>query len=97
MGTGATGASGAQLLAAVSTEAGELLAAHGLHSPSPRFGKRAAPSLHGFQTILQTVLKRERSTSVLDDSSNSGPAIRLYREGRATGPTEDRSRRMEKS
>jgi hypothetical protein len=26
----------------------------------------------------------------LDDLSNSGPAVRLYREGRATGPPEDR-------
>jgi len=33
----------------------------------------------------------------VDDLSNSGPAVRLYREGRATGPPEDRYRRIEKS
>jgi hypothetical protein len=48
-------------------------------------------------TIFQTVLKRGGSQNFLDDLSNSGPAVRLYREGRATGPPEDRYRRMEKS
>jgi hypothetical protein len=33
----------------------------------------------------------------LDDLSNSGPAVRLYREGRATGPPEDRYRIKEKA
>ena len=38
-----------------------------------------------------------KKQNFLDDLSNSGPAVRLYREGRATGPSEDRYRRMEKS
>jgi hypothetical protein len=29
--------------------------------------------------------------------SNSGPAVRLYHDGRATGPPENHYRRMEKS
>jgi len=41
--------------------------------------------------------KARKKQNFLDDLSNSGPAVRLYREGRATGPPEDRYRRMEKS
>jgi hypothetical protein len=33
---------------------------------------------------------KARKQNVLDDLSNSGPAVRLYREGRPTGPPEDR-------
>jgi hypothetical protein len=34
-----------------------------------------------------------RTKKILDDLSNSGPAVRLYGEGRATGPPEDRYRK----
>jgi hypothetical protein len=39
--------------------------------------------------------KARKKQNFLDDLS--GPAVRLYREGRATGPPEDRYSRMEKS
>jgi hypothetical protein len=32
-----------------------------------------------------------QEAKLLDGLSNSGPAVRLYREGRATGPPEDKS------
>jgi hypothetical protein len=41
--------------------------------------------------------KVRKKQNFLDDLSNSGPAVRLDREGRATGPPEDRYRSMEKS
>ena len=40
--------------------------------------------------------KARKKQNFLGDLSNSGPAVRLYREGRATGPPEDRYERMEK-
>jgi hypothetical protein len=38
-----------------------------------------------------------KKQNFLDGVSNSNPAVRLYREGRATGPPEDRYRMKEKS
>ena len=37
---------------------------------------------------------KHRPENFLDTLSNSGPAVRLYSEGRATGPPEDRYRRL---
>ena len=44
-------------------------------------------------TNRQNAPKRGRSKVFLDDVSNSGPAVRLYREGRATSLPEDHYRR----
>ena len=60
-----------------------------------RRGVQLLPRSGGATSKILSANSLERGTSqkVLDDLSNSGPAVRRYREGRATGPPEDRSRR----
>lgn len=41
------------------------------------------------QVGLEPGSKARKKKNFLDDLSNSGPAVRLYREGRATGPPKD--------
>src|SRR5215831_11274719 len=44
--------------------------------------------------LVRTPSTQQRPEKISwDDLSNSGPAVRLYSEGRATGPPEDRYRR----
>jgi hypothetical protein len=40
--------------------------------------------------------KARKKKNFLDDLSNSGPAVRLYREGRATGPPKGRYKREDR-
>ena len=73
-----------------STEFLATLRAHGEYMPLA-YVLRLSPLIH------RTLAAFRPEKNFLDDLSNSGPAVRLYREGRATGPPEDRDRRMEKS
>src|SRR5713101_6024894 len=60
--------------------------------PNHRSVKHSA----GWPGLLILQASREKQ-NLQDDLSNSGTAVQLYAEGRATSPPEDRYRRMEKS
>jgi hypothetical protein len=49
------------------------------------------------QTSLEDSAKARKKQIFLDHLSNSGSAVRLYGEGRITGPPEDRYRKKENS
>ncbi len=63
-------------------------------SPIEKLGVTASSSVKSNNRRPDPVLthlgsKPCKKKTFLDDLSNSGPAVRLYREGRATGPPKD--------
>jgi hypothetical protein len=58
-------------------------------NPDPNVGK----SVRGWDWNISATSGWRPQQNFLDDLSNSGPAVRLYREGTATGPPADRYRR----
>src|ERR1035438_549162 len=68
-------------------------AAHALASPDSTAQCRRNPRPAMAYGPVRTPSTQQRPENFLDDLPNSGPAVRLYSEVRATGPPEDRYRR----